>query len=186
MTMIDRPRLVIVALVMATAALLVTSMLGCARGRKSENPPIHLNPDMDHQPKYKAQSSSAFFPDSASMRQPVAGTVARGFLRENDVFFKGKDSRGNPVKTAPLPMTLQALKRGQERYDIYCSPCHSRVGDGRGIMVTRGYVPPPTFHSDRLRDIEDGHLYDVITNGIRNMPGYANQVPPDDRWKIVL
>ena len=83
-------------------------------------------------------------------------------------------------------LSVRLLDRGQERYDIYCSPCHSRVGDAKGIMLSRGYVPPPTFHSDRIRDMPDGQLYDVITNGVRNMPSYRHQIPPTDRWDIVV
>ena len=94
---------------------------------------------------------------------------------------------GEFIKALPdtEALTIQLLRKGQERYNIFCSPCHGRVGDGKGIMVNRGYVPPPTFHSERLREIQDGYLYDVITNGIRNMPAYRYQVPVDDRWAIV-
>ena len=115
--------------------------LGCARERPSGKPPIHLNPDMDNQPKYKAQSKSAFFEDGATMRTPVAGTVALGELEDDDRYYKGVDEKGAFIKTAPVEVTMQLLDRGQERYNIYCSPCHSRVGDGKGIMMTRGYVP---------------------------------------------
>jgi mono/diheme cytochrome c family protein len=80
---------------------------------------------------------------------------------------------------------MNNLKRGQERYNIYCSPCHSRVGDGRGIMINKGYLPPPSFHIDRIREMPDGQVYDVITNGVRNMPSYRHQVNPGDRWAIV-
>ena len=157
---------------------------GCARQRTSEKPPIHLNPDMDRQQKYRAQAYSPFFDDGATMRVPVAGTVARGELRDDDVFYRGKTAAGDFVRKGPLPVTMQLLERGQERYDIYCSPCHSRVGDGRGIMVTRGYVPPPSFHTDRIRDFPDGQIFDVISNGVRNMPSYRHQIPPGDRWAI--
>jgi hypothetical protein len=167
----------------ALAAML--GVAGCARGRKSEKPPIHINPNMDNQPKYKAQAKSKFFEDGATMRMPVPGTVARGDLRDDDVFYKGKSKDGSFVKKAPVEVDLGLLKRGRERYDIYCAPCHSRVGDGRGIMITRGYIPPPNFHSDRIREMPDGQIFDVITHGVRNMPSYAHQVPPEDRWAIV-
>ena len=159
---------------------------GCARKQPSDRTPIHVSPDMDRQPKYRAQSESKFFKDGSTMRTPVPGTVARGQLRDDDAFYLGKDSRGEFIKKAPVEITMQLLDRGQERYDIYCSPCHSRVGDGKGIMLSRGYVPPPTFHSDRIRDMPDGQLYDVITNGVRNMPSYRHQIPPTDRWDIVV
>ncbi len=167
------------------ACTFVMLSLGCARKRPSEKPPIHLNPDMDNQPKYKTQSKSAFFNDSATMRTPVAGTVARGELEDDDVFYKGKDDKDNFVKKAPVEVTMQLLDRGQERFKIYCSPCHSRVGDGKGIMITRGYVPPPSFHSDRIREFPDARIFDIITHGVRNMPSYRNQIPPEDRWAIV-
>jgi mono/diheme cytochrome c family protein len=140
---------------------------------------------MDHQPKYKAQAKSLYFEDGAAMRTPVAGTVARGQLREDDAYYRGLKSDGTPIKSIPVPITQALLERGQERFNIYCSPCHSRVGDGRGIMIARGYVPPPTFHDERLRNIEDGYIFNVITNGIRNMPPYRYQVPVEDRWAIV-
>jgi mono/diheme cytochrome c family protein len=158
---------------------------GCARERPSSQPPIHLIPDMDHQPKFKAQSESRFFADGAAMRMPVPGTVARGELREDDAYFRGLNADSSFVRSLPVPVTTQLLERGRQRFDIYCSPCHSRVGDGRGIMVRRGYVPPPTFHSDRLRDIEDGYIFSVITDGVRNMPAYKYQVPVADRWAVV-
>lgn len=158
---------------------------GCTRRQPSSKPPLHLNPDMDTQPKYKAQRAGHFFADSAAMRTPVPGTVARGRLRNDDRFFRAVDDDGQFVAQLPLELTMPLLTRGRERYDIYCAPCHSRVGDGRGIMVDRGYLPPPTFHSDRLRDIADGHIYDVIAHGIRNMPGYHYQIVPHDRWAIV-
>jgi mono/diheme cytochrome c family protein len=157
----------------------------CTRGQVSEEPPIHLNPNMDDQEKYTPQNVGAFFADSASMRVPDAGTIAYGFLHDDEIYFTGKDKNGKFVKEAPVMVTKPLLKRGQQRFDIYCSPCHSRVGDGRGIMVNRGYVPPPSFHTDRIRELPDGHLFDVISNGIRNMPSYKHQVNVDDRWAIV-
>jgi hypothetical protein len=166
--------------------LIIILSASCTRERPSENPPIHIIKDMDNQPKYKAQAKSEFFENEATMRQPVPGTIPQGYLRTDEVYFDGKNTDGSFVKIAPIDVTVQNLNRGRERFDIYCSPCHSRVGDGKGIMINRGYIPPPTFHSDRLREIEDGHIYDVITNGIRSMPSYAHQIPPDDRWKIVV
>jgi len=160
-------------------------IVGCTREQPSDEPPIHLNPNMDNQPKYKAQSESKFFADSAAMRVPVAGTVARGNLRENNILYTGAVADSQYTDKNPVFINMQVLKRGRERYDIYCSPCHSRVGDGRGIMVTRGYIPPPSFHDDRLLKMPDGQIFDVITNGVRNMPSYRHQITPDDRWAIV-
>jgi mono/diheme cytochrome c family protein len=167
------------------AVLLMISVLsGCGRERPSENPPIHLNPNMDNQEKYKAQSEGDFFADGSTMRTPVPGTVARGQLREDAAYYTGKVEDGEYAEN-PEEITIQFLKRGRERYDIFCSPCHSRVGDGRGIMVNRGYVPPPTFHQDRIGDMKDGYLFEVISAGVRNMPAYAHQVGVEDRWAVV-
>jgi mono/diheme cytochrome c family protein len=141
---------------------------------------------MDEQQKYKAQVESKFFENGSAMRTPVPGTVERGFLRADDIYYTGKDAKGNFVKDAPVEITTQMLNRGRERFDIYCSPCHSRVGDGKGIMVSRGYVPPPDFHTDRIRNMPDGEVYNAITHGIRNMPSYEHQINPDDRWAIVV
>lgn len=163
----------------------LTVLTGCYRGRPSGKPPVHLNPNMDSQPKYEAMERSEFFPNNATMRTPVEGTVPRGWLREDAAYYTGMTSDGDPVAEIPVDVTLPMLQRGHERFDIYCSPCHGRVGDGKGVIVNRGYVPPPTFHADRLRDIEDGHIYNVITNGIRNMPSYRHQIPAEDRWAIV-
>jgi len=173
----------LVMLVIAAALLVLAA--GCSRGRPSDKPPIHLNPNMDDQPKYKAQAESKFFANHATMRTPVEGTVARGELRENAAYYQGVDSKGNPIEHMPVEVTMPLLLRGQERFNIYCSPCHSRVGDGKGIMIQRGYVPPPSFYQQYLIDSPDGHFFSVITNGIRNMPSYSHQIPVEDRWAIV-
>lgn len=158
---------------------------GCTRETPSDKTPIHLNPSMDNQQKYKPQAESKFFANGSAMRMPVDGTVARDFLRDDDRFYEGKNPDSTFVKEAPVEVTTQLLNRGRERFDIYCSPCHSRVGDGKGIMVERGYLPPPSFHTDRIRNMPDGKIFDVITNGLRNMPSYGHQVNPHDRWAIV-
>ena len=165
--------------------LLILIVSGCYQGRPSKDEPIHLNPNMDNQPKYRPQAQSNFFEDGSTMRLPVEGTVARGDLREDSEYYTGKNDRGDFIKVAPVNITMALLKRGQERYNIYCSPCHSRVGDGRGIIVEKGMLPPPTFHSDSVRAYADGRVFDVITNGIRNMAAYRFQVPVEDRWAIV-
>jgi mono/diheme cytochrome c family protein len=140
---------------------------------------------MDKQERYRPQGSSAFFADKSAMRIPVAGTVARGDFHENEVYFRGVDARGDTVRKIPVPITAQLLLRGQERYGIFCTPCHGAVGDGKGIVVARGLLPPPTFHSDLMRNYRDGHIFNVIGNGIRNMPAYSHQIPVDDRWAII-
>lgn len=158
---------------------------GCTRHRPSEKPPLHVNPDMDNQPKYEAQEASKFFADGKAMRDLVPGTVARGYLRNDKAYYTGVSESGDTVETMPVTIDLDLLKRGQERFNIYCSPCHSTIGDGKGIMVQRGYVPPPSFHDDRVRNFPDGHIFIVISHGIRNMPSYGSQIPVDDRWAIV-
>jgi mono/diheme cytochrome c family protein len=165
--------------------VIVLFLSGCFRGRPSEDPPIHINPNMDDQPKYKAQSESQYFENGSSMRMPVAGTVARGEEYEDTRYYFGKDAKGNPIAENPVPITIQLLKRGQNRFNIYCAPCHGQTGDGQGIVVKRGYLPPPNFHQDLVRNYPDGHIFDVITNGIRNMPSYKHMIPVADRWAIV-
>jgi mono/diheme cytochrome c family protein len=169
-----------------TIVILAAGLIGgCFRGEPKEKPPIHLNPNMFKQPKYKAQSQSEFFTDGATMRQPVPGTIAADSLREDKAYYNGRDERDSLLAKMPVPVTMQLLKRGQERYNIYCAPCHGQTGDGQGIIVQRGYLPPPSYHQDRLRNVTDGYVFDVITNGVRNMPSYRHQIPVADRWAIV-
>lgn len=162
-------------------------LAGC-RGMESNAPPIHPNLNMDFQQRYDPQEGSSFFEDGRAMRMPVVGTVARGMLREDAAFYEGRTSAGGGyVAQMPIPATREVLLRGQERYNIYCTPCHGLAGDGAGIVTAGGYgyTPAPSFHIDRLRQVEDGYLYDVITNGVRTMPPYNTQVPVADRWAIV-
>jgi mono/diheme cytochrome c family protein len=176
-----------------TTLLLATLVLAGCRGSLSEKPPIHINPNMDWQERFDPQESidRAVFADGRAMRPPVEGTVARGFLKEDVAFHEGRDVSGAFVAANVVPITDELLVRGQERYEIFCTPCHGGAGDGRGIIMVGndgsgyGYVPAPTFHQDRLRQVEDGYLYSVVKNGIRNMPGYAQQIPVADRWAIV-
>jgi hypothetical protein len=158
---------------------------GCYQGRPSKDEPIHLIPNMDNQPKYRPQAESNFFEDGSTMRTPVEGTVARGELKEDSRYYFGKDENGEFIKTLPIKIDMSLLTRGQERYNTFCSPCHSKTGDGRGIVVERGMVPPSSYHVDRLREIPDGQLYDVISNGLRNMAPYNYQISVEDRWAIV-
>jgi hypothetical protein len=138
---------------------------------------------MQDQPKYKPLQCSDFFPDRRSSRLPVPGTIARGNLRADPVFFTGM--QGDRFIDMPMPATRELLDRGKDRYDIYCSPCHSRAGDGNGMIVQRGFRSPPSFHNDRLRRVPDGYVYAVISNGFGAMSSYASQVAPRDRWAIV-
>lgn len=138
---------------------------------------------MADQPSYKPLAKSTFFGDERSARPPVQGTVPRGELLADEYFYTGKVN-GKLVEAFPFPVTQEVLGRGQERFNIYCSPCHDRVGTGQGMVVRRGFRPPPSFHIDRLRQAPVGHFFDVVTNGFGAMADYAEQVSPKDRWAI--
>jgi mono/diheme cytochrome c family protein len=142
--------------------------------------------DMHDQPRFKPLAKSDFFADMRASRAPVENTVARGQLNEDTYFYTGKiGSNPGDYMPAEVPVNQATLERGRERYDIYCAPCHSRLGDGNGMVPQRGYRHPPTYHQDRLRKAPLGYFFDVITNGFGAMPDYAMQVTPADRWKIV-
>ena len=140
--------------------------------------------DMHDQPKYQPLEQSAFFADSRASRSPVPGTVARGQLNEDTLLYTGKID-GADATLFPFRIDETVLARGQERFDIYCAPCHSRTGSGDGMVVRRGYRRPPPFADDRLRQAPLGHFFDVITNGFGAMPDYAAQIAPADRWAII-
>ncbi|MCX8072125.1 MAG: cytochrome c [Candidatus Binatia bacterium] len=140
--------------------------------------------DMQDQPKYKGFRPSEFFADGRSVRPLVPGTVARGHLHDDTLLYTGKIGE-NFSPEFPFPVTRAVLQRGQERYNIYCSPCHDRVGTGNGMIVQRGYKQPPSFHQDRLRQQPPGYFFHVIGNGFGVMPDYAAQIPVRDRWAIV-
>jgi mono/diheme cytochrome c family protein len=140
--------------------------------------------DMHDQPKYEAFERSSFFADLRASRPLEPGVVARGHLDEDQAFFTGTTANG-PLTTNPLPLSREVLLRGQERYNIYCSPCHDRVGSGEGMIVQRGYKQPPSLHDPRLRAVPDGYFFQVMSNGFGTMPTYAPQVPVRDRWAIV-
>jgi len=140
--------------------------------------------DMHDQPKYKGFRPSAFFADGRSVRPLVPGTVARGHLNDDALLFTGKVGE-NFSPEFPFPVTRAVLERGQERYNIFCSPCHDRVGTGQGMIVQRGYKQPASFHQDRLRQQAPGYFFHVISNGFGVMPDYAAQIPVRDRWAIV-
>ncbi len=165
---------------LATAALL--ALAGCRQ-------------DMHNQPKYVPLRSSEFFKDGRSARMPVDHTVARNTLVEDTQFYKGGNVfedqyfltgkiNGQPGDKFPLPVTKEVLARGHERYTIYCTPCHSRTGDGDGMIPSRGLKRPPSFHDARLKKEPIGYFYDVMTNGFGAMLNYSAQVKPEDRWAI--
>src|SRR5262245_32412923 len=146
---------------------------------------IGCRQDMHDQPKYLPLASSAFFPDGQSARPLVADTVARGHLDDDLHFYSGKTASGKQLDVFPLAVTTDVLQRGQQRFNIYCSPCHDRTGSGRGMVVRRGFKPPPSLHVERLVQAPPGHFFDVMTNGFGAMPDYRSQVAPGDRWAIV-
>jgi Cytochrome C oxidase, cbb3-type, subunit III len=139
---------------------------------------------MADQPRYEPLGGSTFFGDDRAARPLVEGTVARGQLRSDEPFYTGKEG-GKLVDTFPFAVTLAVLGRGEQRFNIFCSPCHDRVGTGQGMIVRRGYRAPASFHMDRLRQEPVGYFFDVMTNGFGVMPDYAQQIRPEDRWAIV-
>jgi mono/diheme cytochrome c family protein len=159
-----------------TVRLALLALLAGAAG-------VACRQDMHDQPKYRPLRASEFFADGRSARPLVAGTVARGSLREDVVYFTGKAGT-QYVAQIPVEVTPALLARGQERYQIFCSPCHGRTGRGDGMIVQRGFKAPSSYHVDRLRAMPIGYYYDVITNGFATMPDYAGQLPPADRWAI--
>ena len=140
--------------------------------------------DMHDQPKYRPLRGTTFFRDGSSARPLVEGTIARGTLQEDEAFFVGKVG-GAAVTELPFAVDEHVLDRGEQRYNIYCTPCHDRTGTGRGMVVQRGYRQPPSLHDERLRTAPPGHFFDVITNGFGAMPDYRAQIAPRDRWAIV-
>jgi mono/diheme cytochrome c family protein len=150
--------------------ILFCVMLGCRQ-------------DMHNQPRYKPLAGTDFFGDGRSARPVVEGTVARGHLRIDKARYTGKVGDAD-VETFPFPITKADVLRGQERFNIYCAPCHSRIGDGNGMVVRRGFRQAASYHTEKLRNAPVGHFFDVITNGFGAMPSYASRVEPDDRWRI--
>ena len=156
------------------AAAMLVALTGAAACRQ----------DMHDGPRYKPLAQSDIYPDLRSARPIIEGTVARGFLKDDDVFYTGMQN-GAPVEKIPMPLTDAVVQRGQERYNIYCSPCHGVAGDGDGMIVKRGYKQPTSYHDPRLRNEKAGYFFDVMTRGFGQMPDYAAQVSPKDRWAIV-
>jgi len=155
----------------ATAALSLLFVAGCRQ-------------DMQDEPKFFPQRGTNFYPDGRSVRPQVENTVARGQLHENSYFYTGLIN-GKEGDGMPFPVTMEVLHRGQERFNVYCTPCHSRVGNGEGMIVQRGYAHAGDFHTARLETAPLGHFFYVISNGYGAMPDYSAQVAPVDRWAIV-
>lgn len=141
------------------------------------------NQKMDDGPRYKPLAASDFFADGQSARPRVRGTIFHG---EADLggMPDGRNPGGELISEFPVPITRELLTRGQERFDIFCSPCHGRIGNGDGMVVQRGFRAPPSYHTDRLRQAPVGHFVDVIANGFGAMTSYGTRVPPADRWAI--
>ncbi|MEX2045372.1 MAG: cytochrome c [Opitutus sp.] len=178
-------------LITAFVGLALVSILGL-QGTKFTSPPLDVFPDwafpsMEFQPRLRPQGSSRFFADGRADRPPVAHTVARGMLRDDDHLHFGKDSAGAWARGFPerVMVDMKLLQRGRERYSIYCAPCHSEVGDGNGITKLYGMGATPSYHDDRLRTMPEGELYNTITNGKNTMLPYADKLAPEDRWAVV-
>lgn len=139
---------------------------------------------MYDQPKLKPLQRSEFFSDQRASRPLIEGTVAQGQLREDAHLYDGTE-HGKPAESFPFPVTREVLLRGQERYNIFCSPCHDRAGTGNGMVVQRGFKKPVSYHDPRLRASPPGYFYAAIKNGFGQMPSYADQIPVQDRWAII-
>lgn len=140
--------------------------------------------DMARAPRVNPLQASAFFPDGRSARPLLEGTVAQGQLMEDELLYTGMVD-GKAAEQFPFPITPEVLARGQERYNIFCSPCHDSLGTGNGMIVQRGFPAPPTYHQDRLRTSPPGYFFNVITKGFGKMYGYAERIPVTDRWAII-
>jgi mono/diheme cytochrome c family protein len=179
--------LILIALSFIPMALLVR-----AQNSVKSKPRLQVVPDMDSQPKFKTQSTNEFFQDGRAMRQQVGGTMARGELDADDLLNYGLNETGEFAAAFPLPVTDALLKRGRERYNVYCAACHGLSGDGQGPVHLRAerlqegtWTPPTDMASSVVLARPNGHLYNTITNGIRNMPAYGPQIEVADRWAIV-
>jgi len=174
----------------AALSLLVLPCTGC-RGNKSDQPPVHLNQNMDFQQRGDPQERNDFFADGRVMRPPVEGTVARGQLREDDHLWRGRLPNGALADALPASLELSPalLDRGQERYNIFCAPCHGEMGHGNGPVTRRGggfAVQPANLHQEKYLPAPLGYFYDVTTNGKGSMKSYKAQIPVEDRWAIAV
>ncbi len=186
------PRWFVLGLILLTSAALIPfAYVARSRTMKSPKPRLHIVQDMDNQGRFKTQQANAMFADGRAMRPPVAGTVAREMLRDDETFYRGI-SGGDYVTELPVTVNMDLLQRGRQRFEIYCSPCHGLAGYGDGIVAKRAdrlqqgtWVPPSSFHVAPASTRPPGHIFNTITNGIRTMPAYGSQIPAEDRWAIV-
>lgn len=184
-------RILALHLILASLAILPFALVARARATHSRAPHTHLIPDMKRQPKFRPQTENPLFADGRAMRPPVEGTVPRDGLHDDEHFYFGMVN-GKWATTFPMEVTPALLARGQERFGIYCTPCHGLAGAGDGIVARRAdrlqegtWTPPSSYHTDLVRSRPVGHLFNTITNGIRRMPAYGPQIAPADRWAIV-
>jgi len=183
------------ALVLVSLSWIPLVLIARARVTTTPKPRIHIIQDMDNQPKFKPQQANPMFADTRAMRPPVPGTVARGTLVGDPRLETGLTDPANPeswVEVMPVEVTPELMKRGREQYDVFCSPCHGLGGVGNGAVSVRAealqegtWTPPSSFHTELVRSRQVGHLYNTITNGIRNMPAYGTMIDRSDRWAIV-
>ena len=166
-------------------------LIARARNTYSEKPRVHLIQDMDNQPKLKTQKVNRVFADDRAMRPRIPGTVARGELREDDAYYRGRNG-DDWVTSFPIEIRREVVEHGRERFNIYCAPCHGRDGSGNGPINKRAqdlqepmWIQPTSLVSGQVVERPVGHIYNTITNGIRNMAPYASQIPVEDRWAIV-
>jgi mono/diheme cytochrome c family protein len=186
------PRVIVnVLIVLFVLGLVPLAIIARDRASPSPKPRIQIIPDMDNQPKFKAQKANPLFADGRAMRLPPADTVARGEARTDSLLYAGRES-GAWATRFPQPVTPALVARGQERFRIFCAPCHGLSGYGDGLVAKRAdrlqegtWTPPASFHTDLVRQRPAGQLFNTITNGVRNMPSYGAQIPPADRWAIV-
>lgn len=178
------------ALRASVAVFGLAGLAGCW-GNYSESPPVHLQQNMDFQERGEAQERNQFFADGRVMRTPPTGTVAVGFLKDDDHLWRGIDDQGHVAATLPedMELTQELLDRGEDRYNIYCAPCHGQQGRGDGPAqrrIAEGFAQAPAnFHDDQYQPAPVGYFYKVGTEGYGVMKGYASQIPdPEDRWAI--
>lgn len=170
------------------------------RGSKFSKPPLEIFPDMDRQPRLKPQSEFSYWDDRRADRLPVAGTVTRGndldvksvFEEDyksdrfrNPSFYTAKDESGEFLAKIPVPVTMEFIKKGREKYNIFCAVCHGESGNGNGVTTNYGVAGSMNYHVDNVRNMADGEIYNIIENGIRQMKGYGDKLEPEERWAVV-
>ncbi|MGD8453874.1 MAG: cytochrome c [Phycisphaerae bacterium] len=186
-----RKRVLWIVLSLVAVAAVPPLLILRARWTPGLAPRVHIVPDMDNQPKRQAQQTSPFFADTRAMRPPVVGTVAVSEWPIDEHLQLGKKN-GEWATTFPMPLTMDVMRRGQQRFGVFCAPCHGSHGFGDGLVNSRAealaegtWVTPTSFHTDEVRGRAVGELFDFITNGVRTMPAYGVQIPVPDRWAIV-